>query len=169
MRVGIPVHILASLVAVVVMRPAAAQQILQSDRLTLTTEAYANITSAVGDGFAVGAEGDEDDVRADLALRLLGQFKNDNGPDLGLRVVLESSPGDRLDLAEASVLLFGSRGRLEIGERQGLPDVLTGYAPNNFSFTGAEFGPASGPSLDPGGGLEASHTPWMPMTRASAR
>jgi hypothetical protein len=159
MRVGIPVHILASLVAAVAMRPAAAQQILQSDRLTLTTEAYANITSAVGDGFAVGAEGDEDDVRADLALRLLGQFKNDNGPDLGLRVVLESSPGDRLDLAEASVLLFGSRGRLEIGERQGLPDVLTGYAPNNFSFTGAEFGPASGPSLDPGGGLQHALLP----------
>ena len=36
----------------------------------------------------------------------------------------------------------------------GLPDVLTGYAPNNFQFTSAEFGPASGPSLDPGGRLQ---------------
>jgi predicted porin len=34
--------------------------------------------------------------------------------------------------------------------------VLTGYAPNNFQFTSAEFGPASGPSLDPGGGLHTS-------------
>jgi hypothetical protein len=40
-----------------------------------------------------------------------------------------------------------------------MPDVLTGYAPNNFSFTGAEFGPASGPSLDPGGGLQHAFLP----------
>jgi predicted porin len=43
---------------------------------------------------------------------------------------------------------------LELGERHGLTDVHTGYVPNNFAFTGAEFGPASGPSLDPGGGLQ---------------
>ena len=42
---------------------------------------------------------------------------------------------------------FVKNGRIEIGERMGLPDVLTGYAPNNFQFTSAEFGPASGPSL----------------------
>jgi hypothetical protein len=34
--------------------------------------------------------------------------------------------------------------------------VLTGYAPNNFQFTSAEVGPASGPSLDPGGGLQTA-------------
>jgi predicted porin len=57
------------------------------------------------------------------------------------------------------VLLFGGSGRLEIGERMGLPDVLTGYAPNNFQFTSAEFGPASGPSLDPAGRLQAAFLP----------
>jgi hypothetical protein len=159
MRPDIWIRIVASAMAFVAMRSAIAQQVLQSDRFTLTTEGYANITSGIGDGFVVGAAGGEDDVRADLALRLLGQIKNDDGPDVGLRLVLESSPEDRLNLAEASVLLFGSHGRLEIGDRQGLPDVLTGYAPNNFSFTGAEFGPASGPSLDPGGGLQHAFLP----------
>jgi predicted porin len=74
-------------------------------------------------------------------------------------LVVESSPEDRFNLAEASILLSGSHGRLEVGQRQGLPDVLTGYAPNNFAFTGAEFGPASGPSLDPGGGLQHAFLP----------
>ena len=37
--------------------------------------------------------------------------------------------------------------------------MLTGYAPNNFAFTGAEYGPASGPSLDPGGGLQHAFLP----------
>lgn len=159
MRLGISIRIVASVMALVAIQPTFAQQTLLSDRYTLTTEGYTNLTSAIGDGFVVGAQGNEGDVRADLALRLLGQIKNDNGPDLGLRLVVESSPEDRLNLAEASVLLFGSHGRLEIGDRQGLPDVLTGYAPNNFSFTGAEFGPASGPSLDPGGGLQHAFLP----------
>jgi predicted porin len=74
-------------------------------------------------------------------------------------VAIESAPQNRLRLAEASILIFGKAGRLEIGERQGLPDVLTGYAPNSFTFTGAEFGPASGPSLDPGGGLQHAFLP----------
>lgn len=159
MRLGILVRIVASTMALVAVQPALAQQVLQSGRYALTTEGYANITSAIGDGFVIGGARDEDDVRADLALRLLGQVKNDDGPDLGLRLVVESTPEDRVSLAEASVLLFGGHGRLEIGERQGLPDVLTGYAPNNFSFTGAEFGPASGPSLDPGGGLQHAFLP----------
>lgn len=159
MSVGISIRMLASMMALAAIQPAFAQQVLRSDRYSLTTEGYANITSAIGDSFVVGAKGDQDDVRADVALRLLGQIRNDNGPDLGLRVVVESSPEERLKLAEASVLLFGNHGRLEIGDRQGLPDVLTGYAPNNFSFTGAEFGPASGPSLDPGGGLQHAFLP----------
>jgi predicted porin len=37
--------------------------------------------------------------------------------------------------------------------------VLTGYAPNNFQFTSAEFGPASGPSLDPAGRLQTAFLP----------
>lgn len=57
-------------------------------------------------------------------------------------------------VSEASALLFGSAGRLEIGKRMGLPDILTGYAPNSFTFTVAESGPPTGRSLDPGGGLQ---------------
>lgn len=134
--------------------PAAyAQLTTGSDRYALTVEGYANVTTDFAHEES-NADGRADDVRTDLAIRALGQLKLDNGPDLGVRLVAESTPEDRLDLAEASILLSGSRGRLELGERQGLPDVLTGYAPNNFAFTGAEFGPASGPSLDPGGGLQ---------------
>jgi hypothetical protein len=132
--------------------PAAAQIVSRGERLDLTLEAYANATaglSSVTDS-ADGADG----LRVDAALRALARWKNADSPDLGIRVALESAPQNRLRLAEASLLVFGKAGRLEIGERQGLPAVLTGYAPNSFTFTGAEFGPASGPNLDPGGGLQ---------------
>lgn len=159
MRPGIAIRFLVSIIALAGAQQALAQQTLQSGRYALTVEGYANLTSSISDGLSVGGTGGGDDVRADLALRALGQIKFENGPDVGLRLVAESSPENRLDLSEASLLLFGSGGRLEIGDRQGLPDVLTGYAPNNFSFTGAEFGPASGPSLDPGGGLQHAFLP----------
>lgn len=70
-----------------------------------------------------------------------------------MRVEVEGS-NDNVRLGEASVLLFGSAGRLEFGKRMGLPDVLTGYAPNSFTFTTAEFGPPTGRTLDPGGALQ---------------
>ena len=159
MRLGKTIQFLISIVAIAAAQQALAQQILQSDRYVLTVEGYANVTTSIADGLSLGSAGDGDDVRADLALRALGQIKLDGGPDLGFRLVAESSPKNRLVLSEASLLLYGSRGRLEIGDRQGLPDVLTGYAPNNFSFTGAEFGPASGPSLDPGSGLQHAFLP----------
>jgi hypothetical protein len=134
--------------------PARAQLNIQSGSLGLTVEGYANITAGLSNDSRLDGEAFDDGVRADLGIRALGKFKFGDGSDLGVRLVVESSPEDRYGLAEASVLLSGSHGRLEIGQRQGLPDVLTGYAPNNFAFTGAEFGPASGPSLDPGGGLQ---------------
>jgi hypothetical protein len=49
-----------------------------------------------------------------------------NGPNIGQRVVAEACNHD-VRVSEVSVLLFGSAGRLEIGKRMGLPDVLTGY------------------------------------------
>lgn len=134
--------------------PLAAQIVSREGPFDLTLEGYANAT-AVSQGSVGIADGtDSDRVRFDAALRGLARWRNADGPDLGLRLVVESSPEDRARLAEASLLVFGSAGRLEIGTRPGLPDVLTGYAPNNFAFTSAEFGPASGPSLDPGGGLQ---------------
>lgn len=89
---------------------------------------------------------------------MLGRLRLADWPDVGIRLSAEANEDDAR-LVEASVLLFGGNGRLEIGERMGLPDVLTGYAPNNFQFTSAEFGPASGPSLDPAGRLQTSFLP----------
>jgi hypothetical protein len=154
MRLANTIGLIAGLAIIAAAQPALAQFATASDRFSLTVEGYANLTTELVDDSSRSDRLDIEDVRTDLAIRALGQFKLENGPDLGLRLVAESSPEDRFVLAEASILLSGSRGRLELGERQGLPDVLTGYAPNNFAFTGAEFGPASGPSLDPGGGLQ---------------
>jgi hypothetical protein len=128
---------------------------LEHDPFELTIEGYANVTTASVD-LKSSSDRADDDLRVDGAIRALAHWSTESGPDLGLRVVVETSPEDEFNVAEASVLIFGRGGRLEIGERQGLPDVLLGYAPNNFTFTGAEFGPASGPSLDPGGGLQAA-------------
>ncbi|HKS56460.1 MAG TPA: porin [Steroidobacteraceae bacterium] len=125
---------------------------LRLDESSLTIESFGNLTA----GYAPAADESarDDDLRFDGALRLLGRHDFAKGPGVGARIVVRTSPEDRFELGEASALVFGKSGRLEIGDRQGLPDVLLGYAPNNFTFTGAEFGPASGPSLDPGGGLQ---------------
>ena len=130
----------------------AAPLVLKNGQASLTVEAFANATAGLGAADDLGAG--RDDARLDGALRLLARRDFAAGPDLGARVVLRTSPEDRLEIGEASLLLLGKGGRLEFGDRQGLPDVLVGYASNNFTFTGAEFGPASGPSLDPGGGLQ---------------
>jgi Gram-negative porin len=135
-----------------------AQVVTSGDGWQATLESYANATAAAC--FGDDADGCRaQDGRLDAALRALVRSRFANGPDIGVRVVIESSPGDRLDLAEASLLVFGDGGRFEVGDRPGLPDVLTGYAPNSFTFTSADFGPASGPSLDPGGGLQAAFLP----------
>ncbi len=134
--------------------PVGAQVIRHGEHLDLTLEGYANTTAGYSQSGRPDDRNGSEDLRIDAALRGLARWKNPAGPDVGLRAVLESSPEDRLNLAEASLLVFGRAGRLEIGKRPGLPDVLTGYAPNSFAFTGGEFGPASGPSLDPGGGLQ---------------
>jgi porin-like protein len=132
----------------VLLSPLARAQIaLESDQGQLTTEGYANFTLA-----------SEDDARVDSGLRVLGRTSLRDGPTVGIRLSIEASDANAR-LTEASILLFDGHGRLEVGERMGLPDVLTGYAPNNFQFTSAEFGPASGPSLDPGGGLHTSFVP----------
>ena len=134
--------------------PVGAQVIRHGEHLDLTLEGYANTTAGYSQSGTPDDRNGSEDLRIDAAVRGLARWKNPAGPDVGLRAVLESSPEDRLNLAEASLLVFGRAGRLEIGKRPGLPDVLTGYAPNSFAFTGGEFGPASGPSLDPGGGLQ---------------
>jgi len=131
--------------------PAHSQIVLESDRAQLTVEGFANLTLATLD--TTDDLQNLDYGRIDSGARVLGRLSLADGPMLGIRLSVEGSD-ENTRLTEASILLFDNHGRIEIGERMGLPDVLTGYAPNNFQFTSAEFGPASGPSLDPGGGLQ---------------
>src|SRR5882672_11610007 len=147
-------HRLSWMLSIPLALPVAAQVVERGNHWDLTLEGYANTTTGSSQSVTPDDRNGSEDLRIDAALRGLARWKNPSGPDVGLRAVIESSPEDRLNLAEASLLVFGQAGRLEIGKRPGLPDVLTGYAPNSFAFTGGEFGPASGPSLDPGGGLQ---------------
>jgi hypothetical protein len=130
-----------------------AQIVINQPAAMITIEGYGNLTG----GGTVGAAGNQgsapETIAFDGAARVLARFTNPTGPNIGVRVVAEGS-SDKLRVSEASLLLFGSGGRLEIGKRMGLPDVLTGYAPNSFTFTTAEFGPPTGRTLDPGGGLQ---------------
>jgi len=156
-RSGAPLAVLWLVGLSVVLSPQARSQVvLESDRARLTVEGFANFTGARG--AAAPDRQTLDEGRIDSGLRVLGRTSLGQGPTLGVRLSVEGSDAD-LRLTEASILLFDGHGRVEVGERMGLPDVLTGYAPNNFQFTSAEFGPASGPSLDPGGGLQTGFLP----------
>lgn len=147
-----------AILGLLVTAPAAySQVVVNTPSAQLTTEAFANFTT----GEVIDTSGRSttaDDFRFDGGARLLGRLRFDDGPDIGVRIAGEANENNAR-LVEASVLVFGGRGRFEIGERMGLPDVLTGYAPNNFQFTSAEFGPASGPSLDPAGRLQTVFLP----------
>jgi hypothetical protein len=142
------------LVFAVLLLPAAApaQVTLKREQSTLTVDAWSNGVYAVG---ADDARQDHADWQLDSAIRALALVRVPRFGRLGGRIVAEAFGGaqDGLAIGERSLVWTGSLGRLEYGERQGLPDVLTGYAPNPFTFTTAEFGPASGLSLDPGGGI----------------
>lgn len=121
----------------------------------LTVEGFGNFTAGAQTGASTaGSHGDA--WRFDGAFRILERLHLADVPDVGARVVAQRSPEKGAQISEASLLLFGQSGRLEVGKRMGLPDVLTGYAPNSFTFTNAEFGPHSGLSLDPGGGLQTA-------------
>lgn len=134
--------------SLVASQSAQAQIVLSNEATQLTVEGFANFSA--GDA---GFGSHYDETRVDGGARLLGRLRFEDWPDVGFRLAAEVDE-DAAQLVEASVLVFGGNGRLEIGERPGLPDVLSGYAPNNFQFTSAEFGPASGPSLDPAGRLQ---------------
>ncbi len=156
-----PLHRLFSIVVLmgIPLALARAQVVIESDTASLTTEAFANLTVGFPRATDMPEGQSDEDWRLDGALRLLGRIDLFHGFDLGARMVLATSPEDAFYVSEYSLLLFGGGGRFEVGARQGLPDVLTGYAPNNFTFTSAEFGPASGPSLDPAGLLQTSFLP----------
>lgn len=133
--------------------PVQSQIVVNKMPLNFTLEAYGNITTGATNNTTLTGGQAPDAVSFDGAARVLVAFATPSGPNVGLRVVAEASNRE-FRVSEVSALLFGSAGRLEIGKRMGLPDVLTGYAPNSFTFTVAEFGPPTGRSLDPGGGLQ---------------
>ena len=130
-------------------------QYQQGPTAQLTLEGFGNFTAGAQTDTSTG-NSHADAWRFDGAVRLLERLKIADTPDIGARVVAQRSPEKGVQISEASFLLFGQSGRFEIGKRMGLPDVLTGYAPNNFTFVNAEFGPYSGLSLDPGGGLQTA-------------
>jgi predicted porin len=134
------------------------QVALKTRDLNLTLEAWANVAGAFGTS---SERQDASPVQADGAVRLLALLKLRGFGRFGGRIVGEALAGvdDDARFGERSVLWTGALGRLEYGRRMGLPDVLTGYAPNPFQFTSAEFGPASGFSLDPGGGITSRFAP----------
>lgn len=125
----------------------------------LTIDGFVNFSTGFSEREDVIPNSDADDYRIDGDIRLLALHENANGTKWGGRVTLEASSDENIDFAELgeySFLVLGRWGRLEIGERQGLPDVLTGFAPNNYSFTSSEYGPATGTNLNPAGGLQTS-------------
>ena len=142
--------------ATVVSLPAAPQVAYERATYKITAEGYANFTGAY---VAVGDEPRDTTNtagRIDAEARLLGLAMISHGFALGPRVTLRGSTTDTIDVGEYSLIGIGRWGRVEFGRRRGLPDILTGYGPNAYQFVSAEFGPASGPSLDPDGGLQTS-------------
>ena len=148
-------RMLVTLLLTLAAAPAVAQVVLKNERASLTLEGWANGAWSIGDG-----------VQADGALRALGLIAVPKLGRIGARVVAEGEAGttDDTGIGERTVLWTGALGRLEYGRRQGLPDVLTGYAPNPFTFTTAEFGPASGLALDPADGIVSR---FLPTDRAA--
>jgi len=138
--------------------PAQSQIVFNEMAMTFTLEAYGNATAGATTGSTTTRGAVPDAVSFDGAARVLARLATLNGPDIGARVVVEGST-DNVRVSEASLLFFGSAGRLEVGKRMGLPDVLSGYAPNSFTFAVAEFGPPTGRTLDPGGGLQTEFLP----------
>jgi Gram-negative porin len=130
-----------------------AQRVFEHGPFGVTVEAYANATAAQNTGEDNTADPKRKAARIDAGLRLLGLAKTERGPKLGARLELLSSKDNTLEVGERSFLALGDWGRLEAGKRRGLPNVLTGYAPNAYTFTSAEFGLSSGRTLDPGGNL----------------
>lgn len=139
--------------------PAWAQLHLKKGATQFTLEGYANITAGGVAGLESewGERGDR--VRIDAGLRPLVITPLSGSSKIGVRLAVTGANEDGIDLEEASLLVFGDWGRVELGRRQGLPDVLYGYAPNGYTFTSAEFGLASGRRLDPGGALPLAFLP----------
>lgn len=143
-----------ALVSGLIYAHAAQSQIkLESGPFSLVTEGWVNATGGGAIPQGDRRDGARGHVFADAALRGLGLYQIAPDISIGPRVVLSTNTDDEFSFEQATALVQGPWGRFEVGRRQGLPDVLLGYAPNPYTYTSAEYGPASGVSLDPDGGL----------------
>ncbi|SRR6266446_6372208 len=153
-KMWLPLTTLASLLP----RAGAAQVETSAGAVHLTVEAYANLTG----GAPALLESSEKrferaDRRLDAAVRLFPRFEGKDGTTIGPRIELQSLGATRPDFGDRSlVLLHPDYGRIELGYRFGLPDTLFGYAPNVYLFVGVEFGPPTGLSLFPQGGVQTA-------------
>jgi len=141
-------------------RVAAAQEDTRQGPLALTVEGYANVTGAARARMERTQTGfDSADRRLDAAARLFGRVDTEEWT-AGARVVFQTIGASSPEFGDRSLVLSHAKlGRLEVGWRQGLPDTLTGYAPNVYTFTAVEFGPPTGLNLFPQGGLQTSFLP----------
>jgi hypothetical protein len=149
-------HIALAVLAILAVgvTPAAGQVVLDAQPTELTIEAYANATGAAPAASRGASQRPAPKGFADGAVRLYGRVRGDDDLSIGVRVSFEADTDAATRFGERSLVLTSRYGRLELGYRGGLPDVLVGYAPNPFQFVSAEFGPSSGASLDPNGGLQ---------------
>lgn len=132
---------------------ASAGVLIKHPDFSVVADAYINLTTG-------NAAENTDRIAADADIRLLGLHETEEGNKYGGRITFEStsagSNNQDPEVGEVSLLTQSDWGRIEIGERQGLPDVLTGFAPNNYTFTFAEYGPSTGRNLNPAGGLQSN-------------
>ena len=126
--------------------------LIEHPEFSIVTDAYINISAGLGD------EQVTETAEAEGDIRFLALHENESGLEWGGRITFEASRfgDDRAEIGEASLLLQDDWGRIEWGKRQGLPDVLTGFAPNNYAFTSAQYGPPTGTNLNPAGGLQTA-------------
>lgn len=132
--------------------------------VTATLEGWVNATGGV---LTDSQERDNPNGFGDLGLRGILTYKTNLGPTIGARLVgVDNSEQEEPDFGDRSIFIqdINRWGRIEGGWRTGLPDALYGYAPNSYTFVSAEFGPASGFSLDPDGRLP---TRFLPRDTAS--
>lgn len=157
-----------AIAAGVLATPATAQVVTSEGAYRLTVEGFANITAGHQTRQSTIFPDRSDDARIDAGLRLFGQINLAGGRIFGIRVEGNASPEDHVEAGERSLLFIDSWGRVEVGRRRGLPDTLAGYAPNNYTFTSAQFGVSSGRTLGPGGTLPTAFLPLPIASRIDA-
>ena len=133
-----------------------AQFAYQGGPYQLNVEGFANATgaAAVRDRNQFDAHGGAG--RIDFETRVLALADTAHGFAVGPRITFRGTESKAIQRGEYSLLVTSEWGRVEFGRRRGLPDTLTGYGPNAYQFVSSDYGPASGPSLDPDGGLAST-------------